>query len=413
MSDIGSSGIPDGNTYAHYTVGAIVLYGIFVTPLFILWCISLCIARRKGDPARAGIAWIKAVYPLWILYLVLHTIGYALRLWTYLVEYDNDVFSSRSDFTTISRAVSQASDRFYDIARLFMYLANILLLIAFFELSNGFLLCLNGGTPPPLQKRLRYAILSFALLVFALAIAYLGTGEQFYSTYYDYLALPGVDSAIEVKLANEANTSNRLGAAVDILLWIASLPAIGYASLVVHQTKNHPPLHDPAILLLASTALASLRLLCLMIITARYFLDPSQAFIPPYVTLTVGPLFDAVCMFVVLVLLFTLAARKQKGLWSVPPPQWAAPAWVPSMGVAAPAPAGQPGMVWQGPGAYQSQQPQPQPQPYYYYPPPQQMGGYPQPQQGAGYPHEVPPNLQTPRELEQQQGVSGLKAPAA
>ncbi|KAK0708571.1 hypothetical protein B0H67DRAFT_590614 [Lasiosphaeris hirsuta] len=404
MSDIDPNDIPDENTYAHYTVGAIVIYGIFITPLFILWCISLCIARRKGDPARVGIAWIKAVYPFWILCLVLHTISFSLRLWTYLVEYDSGIFSSRSDFTTISQAIAQASDRFDDVAKLFNYLATILLLITFFELGNGFQLCLSGGTPPTPHKSVRYAVLSFALIVLTLAIAYLGIGEQFYTTYYDYLAVDGVDSAIEAKLANEANTSNRLGAAVDILLWIASLPAIGYASLVVHKTKTHPLLRNPAILLLTSTTLASLRLLCLMVITAQYFLG--TVFIPPYVTLTVGPLFDSVCTFVELVLLFTLAVRKQKGLWSAQPPQWAAPpVWLPSMGV--PPPPGQPGMVWHGQPGYQQQ---PQPQPYYYYPPQQQMGGYPQPQQGGVYSHQVPLSQQAPRELESQQGVSELKA---
>jgi hypothetical protein len=48
-------------------IAGAALFGIWVTPLFIIWCISLCIARRKGDPARVGIAWLKAVFPFWIL----------------------------------------------------------------------------------------------------------------------------------------------------------------------------------------------------------------------------------------------------------------------------------------------------------------------------------------------------------
>lgn len=47
---------------------AAVANGLFVTPLFILWCISLCLARRQGDPARSGIPWMKAIFPFSIVY---------------------------------------------------------------------------------------------------------------------------------------------------------------------------------------------------------------------------------------------------------------------------------------------------------------------------------------------------------
>ncbi len=53
--------------YAEY-IGTAVLSGLWITPLSILWFISLCLARRKKDPARVGIAWMKAVFPFWVLY---------------------------------------------------------------------------------------------------------------------------------------------------------------------------------------------------------------------------------------------------------------------------------------------------------------------------------------------------------
>lgn len=52
-----------------FTIVNTVLVGIFIKPLFILWCISLCLARRKGDPARTGFTWLKVVYPLMVLYV--------------------------------------------------------------------------------------------------------------------------------------------------------------------------------------------------------------------------------------------------------------------------------------------------------------------------------------------------------
>lgn len=61
----------DSSTYfnevAPSLIGSIVLAGLWVTPLSILWFISLCLARRKSDPARVGLAWVKAVSPIWIM----------------------------------------------------------------------------------------------------------------------------------------------------------------------------------------------------------------------------------------------------------------------------------------------------------------------------------------------------------
>lgn len=50
-----------------YSIGYTVLAGLWITPLAILWFISLCLARRRDDPARVGVAWLKAAYPIWIM----------------------------------------------------------------------------------------------------------------------------------------------------------------------------------------------------------------------------------------------------------------------------------------------------------------------------------------------------------
>jgi len=42
----------------------IVLTAIFIKPIFILWCVSLCLGRRRGDPARIGFTIMKILFPL-------------------------------------------------------------------------------------------------------------------------------------------------------------------------------------------------------------------------------------------------------------------------------------------------------------------------------------------------------------
>ena len=57
----------DPDQLAGYYIGYAVLAALWVKPLGILWLISLCLARRRDDPARAGIAWMKAITPFWSL----------------------------------------------------------------------------------------------------------------------------------------------------------------------------------------------------------------------------------------------------------------------------------------------------------------------------------------------------------
>jgi hypothetical protein len=53
--------------YGPYIIGNTVLVALWITPLSILWFISLCLAPRNRDPARAGVSWLKATYPIWIM----------------------------------------------------------------------------------------------------------------------------------------------------------------------------------------------------------------------------------------------------------------------------------------------------------------------------------------------------------
>lgn len=53
--------------YESYVIGTTVLSGLFIIPLTVLWFITFCLARRRNDPARTGIAWLKAAFPIWTL----------------------------------------------------------------------------------------------------------------------------------------------------------------------------------------------------------------------------------------------------------------------------------------------------------------------------------------------------------
>ncbi|KAK0644056.1 hypothetical protein B0T16DRAFT_460140 [Cercophora newfieldiana] len=375
-----------------YRIAATALYGIWVTPLFIIWCVSLCTARRKKDPVRVGVAWMKAVFPFWIIALVFLTIAYGLRLW---VDFARDNYFSRYD-EDVLLAVSQAGDSVWGVGWLFTYIANILVLVCFAEFCSGFVLVLTGANR--FAKPIRYAALGTAFVFFILDIAWFGMVMKYYNAYYNYLRDPSPPRGTSAALNADGRTLSRLSGALDILLWLASLPTVGYAAFVVHKARAAPHLRNSAGLLLAATILNFVRTTTEMALTATYGLG-DRIITPLYVPHIVGPILSCIPMFVLLVLLFTIAIRKQKGPWSNPPQQtqWA-PGTVPYVVPNGTAPQ-QPPMIWQG------QPPQGQ-QPYYPYPQPG-VAGYPQqPPPPSGYPHAGYPHAGYP-----QQPVQGYPQP--
>ncbi|KAL2259524.1 hypothetical protein VTK26DRAFT_6781 [Humicola hyalothermophila] len=303
-----------------YEIGWAVIAGLFTTPLGILWIISLCLARRKSDPARAGIAWLKSITPFWNVGCAFAVCSAALDLW---VNYAEDSYYIRSG--TDYAVARQASAHVAATGVFFEHLANILLFITLVELASGVLLCLNGGQPTASRKRNRIIVLVWGLVLFILAIANLGIKQSYVVRFFDDSSLYS-DSYREVR--ELGRTLNRLGGAMAILMWLTSLPILALTSWVVHITKHHPILRSSSVLLLVSSILLFIRLTVTMAMYARYNLSETTTTswtaveLQRIVSLIIEPFFNYTCMFVILVLLFTLGIRKAKGLWSVPQPGW-------------------------------------------------------------------------------------------
>jgi hypothetical protein len=111
---------------------------------------------------------------------------------------------------------------------------------------------------------------------------------------------------------------------------------------------------QPAVLLLVATVLDFVRLTALMGVEIQAYLVRPLRYTPSYLFGIIYPFFDSVFMFIALVLLFALAIRKHRGLWSKPQPEWSYPApgivYVPAMmavPVGAPPPGAPGGVVMQ------------------------------------------------------------------
>ncbi|KAK3897779.1 hypothetical protein C8A05DRAFT_19520 [Staphylotrichum tortipilum] len=339
--------------------------GVFIIPLSVLWFISLCTARRNNDPARTGIAWLKVTFPFWILSLLLGTISGALGI---VVD---DFYSPYANHYDIRKALSHIGRT----ATFLGMLADILLFITFVELAVGFLLCLRpDGSPSRARKPARIAIFVWAFVLFALSLACLGVGQAYIVQFYR--------SALQRQAL--AFTMIKLSSAVEILLWITSIPILVLASYIVNKTSSFQLLHnvrhlpsfphsvavdiprpnplfffiESAVLLLVATVLDFVRLTVKMSLLIHYNLVDPIGYTPSYVFDIIYTMFDTVFMFIALVILFALAIRKYLGLWSKPQPGWSYPGpgivYVPAM-MAVPV-AGPGGVVMQP-----QQQPQQQP----------------------------------------------------
>jgi hypothetical protein len=291
------------------------------------------------------------------------------------------------------------------------------------------MLCLKGdGKPAPSRRISRFAILTWSFVLFAVSISHFGLSHAAASRYRRAYTDPLGRSDRSRELAEynrEALSLSRLAASFEILKWITSIPMLGAASYVVHKTRNHeilrhvralsnpvsssPPTKltltyhsQPAVLFLVATILDFIRLIITMAISITRNLTPSRYTYstPPAVYNIVEPFFDYVFMFVILVLLFSLAVRKRNGLWSQPQQGWNYPTvmYVPAQVAPMPAPGQQP---MAAPMQQQQQQPT-QGLPAYLQVAQQQQAQQTAPQQGYYY---YPQQVQQPQPVYQQQPV--------
>ncbi|KAH6842711.1 hypothetical protein B0I37DRAFT_202135 [Chaetomium sp. MPI-CAGE-AT-0009] len=383
--------------YASLHIGYAVLSAIYIIPLTVLWFITFCLARKHHDPARVGIHWLKAVFPIWTLGLLFLLVRIGVLLY---LDYGEDGYYI--DGIQLRQTITHLAIT----GHFFLYLASILLFITFVELAGGYMLCLKNPTETSRSRKFgRIGILAWSAVLFVLVISLFGLRHSVtarYNSYDDYEA--------SLTFLNVYITNIRLEGAVKILLWLTSIPMVVLGSFTVHKAKNHPLHRSGSVLFLVATILDFIRHTITMAIYAHGYLgNPLQALLDgstlePAVDWIVDTFFNFTPMFVLLVILFALAIRTNKGLWSQPQPGWGYPTV--TYGPPMPYPPGQvpvgvvpvqPQYMQQQPAqgipAYlQVAQQQQGQQGYYYYPQPIQQ----QPQQ-------MQQQQQQPQQMQQQQ----------
>ncbi|KAL2266013.1 hypothetical protein VTJ83DRAFT_5365 [Remersonia thermophila] len=309
--------------FIRLTSGNILLNGLWIIPLTILWVISLCAAHQKRDAARAGIAWLKAAYPFFILSLLLWTICSGLNLWSWI---DHSVFS-----TGAGERLYRAINHMNGVGELLNNVGDILLFVALYEFTRGLMIGFTGNAQQNYAwKAGRMAILAWGFTLLAISVACFGVAQNFSSTSQLWYTSDDPDFA---RARDQRLLITRLYISLEILLWLTATPITILVSVVYYRRiKGNLALKKLGSLLLDAAILNAIRHGVCTSIDIRYHLSDSSTTtntntdVPLIVTLIVKPLFDNLFIFIVLVLLFALVMRKPYGLSSSQAqPEWDQP----------------------------------------------------------------------------------------
>ncbi|KAL1984537.1 hypothetical protein VTN96DRAFT_9037 [Rasamsonia emersonii] len=112
-------------------------------------------------------------------------------------------------------------------------------------------------------------------------------------------------------------TVDRLTAAFGILLWVTSVAVLAFSIFVMVKCSANIILRNSAVLFLVTGILFLLRNTWDLAYDATWLL-PKR--ITPEYTIVVDGVLDAWVTFVLLVLVFVIGCRKQRGLWSTQQP---------------------------------------------------------------------------------------------
>jgi len=130
----------------------------------------------------------------------------------------------------------------WGVAWLFKYVTDAILLVTFAELCSGFVLCITGANR--LRRPILFTALGVAFVLLILETAWFGLLMKYDSVYWELRTTSSPAPGTLAALNRDEHTLDKLSGALDILLWLACLPTVGYASYVVHKAKALPHLRN-------------------------------------------------------------------------------------------------------------------------------------------------------------------------
>ncbi|KLU81735.1 hypothetical protein MAPG_00817 [Magnaporthiopsis poae ATCC 64411] len=293
----------------YYYVNA-VMAGMWCLPFTVFFVLSFFLARRKGDPARVAVLLLKILLPFAILCTIFHVVNVATAI---IIAQDRSYYRSR-----LSRQdrlnLEWLNFRSSLVRYVFEEITTALILFTFVELGNGFMYA-RSHQRTIRQKIFRYLSLFLALLIIAIALGYTIRYSVLYGRYLS-------DGRVGYNnISRGLAMLEKLYSARTILVWIFTIPPIAYAAVAVHFWKTQPLVRGITVEFLIATILMFIRATYEFVYVVRYRIDiPEGSRLPLPVHNYLSPIFRFVPLGVTVVLLFVIAIRKKKGLWTTQQP---------------------------------------------------------------------------------------------
>jgi len=164
-------------------------------PSLAVWGISLFRVRKQGDPVRSGTRWIKAVWSIWLIALILDVstraittyLSYGSGLGSVLFDSQDSSAENIAALAEMRRVMdlTKAGNHLGNVSTLFGYFADVALFGTFLALAWGLLTAVDGFTRPGS----RYTSKTWLVWVpfAASALVLLGVSLAHFGLYTDYV----------------------------------------------------------------------------------------------------------------------------------------------------------------------------------------------------------------------------------
>jgi len=289
----------------------------FLGGVVVFFC-SICLARRRSDPARQCFAYMKAGAAFFTAFCFVDMGAYAILVAYDQLEMDGDHGYGPGEGSLLG-ALLMAQGQFFVIAGLFECIAQLLIYLALVTLSLGIVLAQTGGRT---QLDKVFAILSYAMsaLLGIMAVAEWGIMVRVYLTYYGSGNID-LTSGLE-PVASLWNAASRIDFAITVLIFVLALVLMARASMLLIKARAEPRVTTAANMLFACSIF--------FLLTATFDLAEDIKYVN-LSNVTDDPKFDGyidiveacfsvIPLLVILCLLLALGNKTMGGLWTTDQP---------------------------------------------------------------------------------------------
>ncbi|KAF4345653.1 hypothetical protein FBEOM_310 [Fusarium beomiforme] len=285
--------------------GAMVFVGAWIPSVVLFFC-SLCLVRRKRDPARTAFTYLKLALLVYAGYAFFDFCAYVVS-----VVYSRLIYNDRLDYEIdqhYSKTLIVTVQVLSTLALLYQMVTDILIMIILLRLGTGIVM-VQTGRPDPMGKILRLVSYIAAAILLILALTTFGLRIRYiYEAFFH-----------DIEIGADAFTKSRqVGFSFSVLVFIISLAIAARAIMVKIQSKSENPLPWCSTMLIATSVVWLLETTFIMASTAAWtnlssvYRDREYKY--AYYILEV--VFGIWPQFVVLCMVFAIGRAKNSGLWS-------------------------------------------------------------------------------------------------